>query len=89
MRTEGRTNRLAGVTKLIVPLRNFANAPKNREAGPTQVLVNSKVYCVHRRRGGGGSALIEVVKIMKRSLQIRLNMWVKISVFCADTERAF
>jgi len=47
MRTEGRTNRLAGVTKLIISIRNFANAPKNREAGPTQLLVNSKVYCAH------------------------------------------
>jgi len=56
MRTEGRTNRLAGVTKLIVPLRNFAKAPKNREAGPTQMLVNLNVYCLHR--GGGLRAVI-------------------------------
>jgi len=85
MITEGRTNRLAGVTELIVPLRNFANAPKNREAGPTQLLVNSKGYCVHPREG---SPLLKVVKIMKRSLQIRLNLWVKISAFCANTVSA-
>jgi hypothetical protein len=36
-----------------------------------------------------GSALLSVVKIMKRSLQIRLNLWVKISAFCAETVNAF
>jgi hypothetical protein len=41
MRTKGRTDRLTGTSKLIVPLRNFAKEPKNREAEPTQLLVNS------------------------------------------------
>ena len=29
MRTDGRTDGQTDVTKLIVPFRNFANAPKN------------------------------------------------------------
>jgi len=33
MRTDGQADRQAGMTKLIVALHNFANAPKNRYNG--------------------------------------------------------